>query len=255
MFYKIAILNSDISYSFVIQILSNISKFFIIIIPTISINHYIIYLILDSKDYIKELQNLKNNLIYNYPYNNTIYKIYRLYLSNYTDLSSKYIFIDYTFYNLNNVKIYNYLKSKKYLSILPINKKIKLILYNYFHYLKQQIFWIYHNNLNFLLFIKNYVINYKNNIFLINSNQLNQDFKQISLLFKYSSSNYIYILIDCISNCNKSIILNIIQFIQNNFKSIKLKYNILLLSTNNIVKLNDYNNLITYTTFSNLLYN
>lgn len=255
MFYKMAILNSNLSYSLVLKLLSNISKFYIIITPTVSINHYIIYLILDTGHSIRELQDLKNILIYNYAYNKIIYKIFRLYLSNYTNFSSKYILIDYAFYNLNNIKIYNYLKCRKYLSILQINKKLKLILYNYFNDLKKQIFWIYHKNLNFLLFIKNYVINYNNNVILLESNQINKDSKQISSLFKHKTSNYLYILIDCINNCNKSIISNIIQFIQNNFKFIKQKYNILFLSTDKIVESNYRNNLITYFTFSNLLYN
>jgi hypothetical protein len=257
MFYKMAILNSHLSYSLVLKLLSNISKFYIIITPTISINYYIIYLILESGHSMGELKDLKNLIIYNYAYNKIIYKVFRLYLSNYSNISNNYIFIDYAFYSLQNIKIYNYLKSSKYLNTINTNKKLKHILYNYFHDLKYQIFWIYHKNMKYLTFIKNYISNYNNNIIIFESDKLQSDSNQLSSIFSHRTSNYVYIVINTTNNINdysKNFVSNIISFIKKNLKLIKQKYNIVLLSTDRGVDSSYYTNLITYFTFSNLIY-
>jgi hypothetical protein len=257
MFYKMAILNSQLSYSLVLKLLSNISKFYIIITPTISINYYIIYLILESGHSVGELKDLKNLIIYNYAYNKIIYKIFRLYLSNYSNISNNFILIDYAFYNLRNIKIYNYLKASKYLNTINTNKKLKHILYNYFHDFKYQIFWIYHKNISYLTFIKNYISNYNNNIIIFESNKLQSDLNQLSSILSHRTSNYLYIFINIANNINdysQNFVSNIISFIKKNLKSIKQKYNILLLSTDQVVDSTYYNNLITYFTFSNLIY-
>ena len=257
MFYKMAILNSHLSYSLVLKLLSNVSKFYIIITPTISINYYIIYLILESGNSIGELKDLKNIIIYNYAYNKIIYKIFRLYLSNYSNISNNFILIDYAFYNIKNIKIYNYLKASKYLSIIQINRKLKHTLFNYFHDLKYQIFWIYHQNISYLTFIKNYISNYNNNIILFESDKLQSDLTPLSSILSHRTSNYLYIFIYIANNINdysKNFVSNIIIFIKKNLKSIKQKYNILILSTDRVVDSKYYNNLITYFTFSNLIY-
>ena len=252
-----AILNSHLSYSLVLKLLSNISKFYIIITPTISINYYIIYLILESGHSVGELKDLKQLIIYNYAYNKIIYKIFRLYLSNYSNITNNYILIDYAFYNLKNIKIYNYLKASKYLNTININKKLKHIIYNYFHDLKYQIVWIYHTNISYLTFIKNYISNYTNNIILFESDKLQSDLTQLSSIFSHKTSHYLYIFINIshnIKDYSKNFVSNIISFIKKNLKSIKQKYNILLLSTDLVVDSTYYNNLITYFTFSNLIY-
>lgn len=259
MFYKMAILNSKLSYSLLLKLLSNISKFYIIITPTISINYYIIYLILDSGNSITNLKDIKHLIIYNYAYNKIIYKIFRLYLSNYCNLNTNYIFIDYTLYNIQNIKIYNYLKSSKYLSIFNINKKLKYILYNFLHDLKKQYFWIYHKNITILSFLNNYIINYSNNIILLEYEQIQK--KSIPILTelstnKHKTSNYIYILVNLINNLSNNsqyLISNIITSIQINLKNIKQKYNILFLSNENIINHTYYNNFINYFTFVNLI--
>lgn len=245
MFYKMAITNSHISYSLLVKLLFNISKFYIIITPTISINHYIIYLILDTSHSINELEDIKHTIIYNYGYNKIIYKIFKLFLSNYNSLSNNYIFIDYTFYNLQNIKIHNYFKSNKYLSIIQINKQLKHFLYNFFNELKKQLFWIYHNNSQYLKFLTNYILNYNRNIISLDSSKL---ITKTKLQIKNKLVNYSYILININAN---TLITDIILFIQKYIKS--LKYNILLLSNEKIFNSGYYTNIITCFTFSNLI--
>lgn len=253
MFYKIAIINSKLSYSLLLKLISNISKFYIIITPTISINYYIIYILLENGHTIKDLKDLKHLIIYNYAYNKIIYKIFRLYLSNYSNLYTNYIFIDYAFYNLHNIKIYNYLKSSKYLSLININKKLKHILYNFLHDLNKQFIWIYHTNIAFLVFIKNYIINYNNNIIVLDSEKIQQKSQEL-LTLNNKKSNYIYILVNLtnIINYSQNIIYDIIKNIQTNLKYIKQKYNVLFLSNENLVNKNYNHSIINYYTFLNL---
>ena len=108
-----------------------------------------------------------------------------------------------------------------------------------------------------MTFIKNYISNYTNNIILFESDKLQSDLTQLSSIFSHKTSNYLYIFINISHNINdysKNFVSNIISFIKKNLKSIKQKYNILLLSTDLVVDSTYYNNLITYFTFSNLIY-
>lgn len=253
MFYKLALLNSNLSYSIIIKNLSYISKFFIIITPTISINYYIIYIIIDNKhlfnkQLLNELLDLKKLIIYNFSYNSIIYKLFRIYLTWNNNLINKYLFIDNTFYNLQNIKIYNFLKSNQYVNILNINNKLKYFLYAFLHDINNKITYLYHKNINYLQFIKNFIMayNYKKSI-LFQFNELNL----ISDKFNNSStSNYILInLINCKNNIYK-----FINIIQDNLIKLNKNYNLLLLSNNNNHNNNNNNNLITYFTFSNLIY-
>ena len=249
MFYKLALLNSDLSYSLIIKNLSYISKFFIIITPTISINYYIIYIIIENKhlfnkQLLNELLDLKKIIIYNFSYNSIVYKLFKIYLTWNNNLINKYFFIDYSLYNLQNIKIYNFLKISQYLNILNINNKLKKFLYTFLHEINNKITYIYHKNIHYLEFIKNFIITYDNKkTLLFQFNELNL----ITDKFNNSTtSNYILInLINCKNNIYK-----FINIIQNNLIKLNKNYNLLLLS--NYTQNN--NNLITNLTFSNLIY-
>jgi hypothetical protein len=112
MYYKIII--NENSLSIIYQILKNISKFYIIINPTLNFNYYIIYLLIDNIDHIYLLQKYNINGFF---YNKAIYKIYYYYLQNFTNINN-FILIDCIFYNLLNVKIYNKLNLNNYFKFI-----------------------------------------------------------------------------------------------------------------------------------------
>jgi len=276
MYYKIIINNYILNYSSLCKILKKLSKFYIIINPTISVNYYIIYLIIDNIDNLYLLNKYK---IYGFIYNKIIYKIFYYYLQNYTYINN-YLFIDYTFYNLMDIKIYNTLSFDNYLRLYNIHKPLKSNISNLIRCVNNKIIWIIHKNIKYLNFIMNYITNYINNIKPINyiiitdtidknkePNKNNKSsYKNNQVLInleneinKYKLSNYIMDLKYIIIKLTNSIIdINLIQesinifynklIYQSNtlYKKINHKINILILSNYND---NIYNNYLSYINF------
>lgn len=276
MYYKIIINNYILNYSSLCKILKKLSKFYIIINPTISVNYYIIYLIIDNIDNLYLLNKYK---IYGFIYNKIIYKIFYYYLQNYTHINN-YLFIDYTFYNLMDIKIYNTLSFDNYLRLYNIHKPLKSNISNLIRCVNNKIIWIIHKNIKYLNFIMNYITNYINNTKPINyiiitdridknkepnkNNESSYKYNQVLInleneINKYKLSNYItdlkYIIIKLTNNI---IDINLIQesinifynklIYQSNtlYKKINHKINILILSNYND---NIYNNYLSYINF------
>lgn len=256
MYYKIIINNNIINYPSLYSILKNISKFFIIINPTISLNSYIIYIIIDNIENIHLLHKYKIN---NFIYNKVIYNIFYYYLQNFTNINH-FLLIDYAFYNLMNIQIYNKLSLDNYLSIFKLNPYLKKCISNYIRSVNSKIIWIQHNNYKYLNFINNYISNYKNLVLTSNNLQILQDKSKISKNIKYIivkiSKNITY------SNLNDIIkeIINIFynKLIYNSYtlyKNIQYRFNFMILS--HIYDINDildnYVNYINFLSFNKLL--
>lgn len=71
MYYKIIFNNTIINYSSIYNIINSISKFYIIINPSLSYNYFIIYLILENTNSLKKLKDIKV-----IKYSKIIYKIF-----------------------------------------------------------------------------------------------------------------------------------------------------------------------------------
>lgn len=255
MYYKIILNNMIINYSSIYNIIKSISKFYIIINPSLSYNYFIIYLILENTNSLKKLKNIKV-----IKYSKIIYKIFYYYLLNYKYLTH-YLLIDYTFYNLINFSINNKLSLDAYLNIFKINNILSKNLSNYLRSVNHKIIWIYHNNSKYLNFINNYILSYKlsNTESKINKESSIITTENYNNISSYKNLKYI------ILNFKKSILdidlikesINIFynKMIFNSYKiykKINTKVNILILSntcnTSDII-----NRYITYFTFSKLL--
>lgn len=255
MYYKIILNNTIINYSSIYNIIKSISKFYIIINPSLSYNYFIIYLILENTNSLKKLKNIKV-----IKYSKIIYKIFYYYLLNYKYLTH-YLLIDYTFYNLINFSINNKLSLDTYLNIFKINNILSKNLSNYLRSVNHKIIWIYHNNSKYLNFINNYILSYKlsNTESKINKESSIITTENYNNISSYKNLKYI------ILNFKKSILdidlikesINIFynKMIFNSYKiykKINTKVNILILSntcnTSDII-----NRYITYFTFSKLL--
>lgn len=255
MYYKIILNNTITNYSSIYNIIKSISKFFIIINPSLSYNYFIIYLILENTNNFSNLTKLKYIKIIKY--SKVIYKIYYYYLLNYNN-SIHYLLIDYTFYNLINFTINNKLSLDSYLNIFNINDILKKNISNFIRSVNHKIIWIYHNNDKYLNFINNYILLYKE------SNESNNkqsiihinDYNHITL-----SKNLKYIILNLKNKiCDINLIKESINIFYNKlifnsyklYKKINYKVNILILSnscnTSDII-----NKYITYFTFSKLI--
>lgn len=255
MYYKIILNNSIKNYSSIYNIIKSISKFFIIINPSLSYNYYIIYLILENTNNLTKLKDIKV-----IKYNKIIYKIFYYYLLNYKQ-SSHYLLIDYTFYNLINLTINSKLSLDTYLNIFNINSILSKNLSNYIRSVNNKIIWISHSNNQYLNFINNYILSYKL------SNNESKNNKQSSILItddynnisSYKNLKYIILnfkkpILD-IDLIKESINIFYNKMIFNSYKlykKINTKVNILILSntsnTSDII-----NRYITYFTFSKLI--
>lgn len=266
MYYKIILNNTIKNYSSIYNIIKTISKFFIIISPSLSYNYFIIYLILENNNTLSKLINLtvfnKLNDITIIKYSKVIYKIFYYYLLNY-NYSIHYLLIDYTFYNLINFTINNKLALDSYLNIFNIHNILKKNLSNYIRSINHKIIWIYHNNTQYLNFINNYILTYK--LSNESNNKLSKDKQSIISINDFNNitsyKNLKYIILNLnehISDLNlikESINIFYNKLIFNSYKlykKINYKVNILILSnssnTSDII-----NRYITYFTFSKLL--
>lgn len=276
MYYKIIINNYLLNYSSLCKILKNLSKFYIIINPSISVNYYIIYLIIDNIDKLYLLRKYK---IYGFVYNKIIYKIFYYYLQNFTNIDN-YIFIDYTFYNLMDIKIYNKLSFDNYLKLYKLNKSLKSNISNLIRCVNNKILWIIHKNIKYLNFIINYITNYidnnkqltyitinHNNNYKINTNNNQQIILNLeNAINNFKISHYIMDLKFIIIKLTNTIIdINLIQesinifynklIFQSNtlYKKINHKINILILSNYNDIIYNNYLSYINFCSFSKLI--
>lgn len=255
MYYKIIFNNTIRNYSSIYNIINSISKFYIIINPSLSYNYFIIYLILENTNSLKKLKDIKV-----IKYSKIIYKIFYYYLLNYKNLTH-YLLIDYTFYNLINFSINSKLPLDAYLNIFKINNILSKNLSNYLRSVNHKIIWIYHNNSKYLNFINNYILSYK----LSNTESKNNKESSIITTENYNNISSYKNLKYIILNFKKSILdidlikesINIFynKMIFNSYKlykKINTKVNILILSntcnTSDII-----NRYITYFTFSKLL--
>lgn len=255
MYYKIILNNTIRNYSSIYNIIKSISKFYIIINPSLSYNYFIIYLILENNNSLKKLKDIKV-----IKYSKIIYKIFYYYLLNYKYLTH-YLLIDYTFYNLINFSINSKLSLDAYLNIFKINNILSKNLSNYLRSVNHKIIWIYHNNSKYLNFINNYILSYK----LSNTESKNNKESSIITIDNYNNISSYKNLKYIILNFKKSILdidlikesINIFynKMIFNSYKiykKINTKVNILILSntcnTSDII-----NRYITYFTFSKLL--
>jgi len=258
MYYKIII--NENSLSIIYQILKNISKFYIIINPTLNFNYYIIYLLIDNIDHIYLLQKYNINGFF---YNKAIYKIYYYYLQNFTNINN-FILIDCIFYNLLNVKIYNKLNLNNYLNLFKLTNFIKHQISNFIRCINNKILFIVHNNIKYLNFICNYIYNYKNDSAIItnitSSNELEyNNFKYQISTFNISKLKYIIIKV-LTTNLNYKIINESINLFYNKliikghklYKTIKKNINILIISNYNNLLYN-YNQYVNSITFSKIL--
>lgn len=255
MYYKIILNNTIRNYSSIYNIIKSISKFYIIINPSLSNNYFIIYLILENTNSLQKLKDIKV-----IKYSKIIYKIFYYYLLNYKYLTH-YLLIDYTFYNLINFSINSKLPLDAYLNIFKINNMLSKNLSNYIRSVNHKIIWIYHNNSKYLNFINNYILSYK----LSNTESKNNKESSIITTDNYNNISSYKNLKYIILNFKKSILdidlikesINIYynKMIFNSYKiykKINTKVNILILSntcnTSDII-----NRYITYFTFSKLL--
>lgn len=255
MYYKIILNNTIRNYSSIYNIIKSISKFYIIINPSLSNNYFIIYLILENTNSLQKLKDIKV-----IKYSKIIYKIFYYYLLNYKYLTH-YLLIDYTFYNLINFSINSKLSLDAYLNIFKINNILSKNLSNYIRSVNHKIIWIYHNNSKYLNFINNYILSYK----LSNTESKNNKESSIITTDNYNNISSYKNLKYIILNFKKSILdidlikesINIYynKMIFNSYKiykKINTKVNILILSntcnTSDII-----NRYITYFTFSKLL--
>lgn len=255
MYYKIILNNTIRNYSSIYNIIKSISKFYIIINPSLSNNYFIIYLILENTNSLQKLKDIKV-----IKYSKIIYKIFYYYLLNYKYLTH-YLLIDYTFYNLINFSINSKLSLDAYLNIFKINNILSKNLSNYLRSVNHKIIWIYHNNSKYLNFINNYILSYK----LSNTKSKNNKESSIITTDNYNNISSYKNLKYIILNFKKSILdidlikesINIYynKMIFNSYKiykKINTKVNILILSntcnTSDII-----NRYITYFTFSKLL--
>jgi hypothetical protein len=255
MYYKIILNNTIKNYSSIYNIIKSISKFFIIINPSLSYNYYIIYLILENTNNFINLTKLTDIKIIKY--SKVIYKIYYYYLLNYNN-SIHYLLIDYTVYNLIDLTINNKLSLDSYLNIFNINNMLKKNLSNYIRSVNHKIIWIYHNNNKYLNFIKNYILSYKQS----NESNHKQSIININDYNHFTSyKNLKYIIINLKNKiCDIDLIKESINIFYNKlifnsyklYKKINYKVNILILSnscnTSEII-----NRYISYFTFSKLI--
>lgn len=251
MYYKIILNNTINKYSSIYNIIKSISKFFIIINPSLSYNYFIIYLIIENKYNLIKLKDIKV-----IKYSKIIYKIFYYYLLNYNN-SAHYLLIDYTFYNLINFTINNKLSLESYLNIFSINNILKKNISNFIRSVNHRIIWIYHNQSNYLNFINNYILSYKlsknnkeSSIITINSFSNINSYKNI----KYIILNFKSKVLD-LDLIKESINIFYNRMIFNSYKlykKINTKINILILS-NNINTSDIINKYITYFTFSKLI--
>lgn len=258
MYYKIIVNNSNISSLY--HILKNISKFYIIINPTISLNYYVIYLIIDNIDNLHLLHKYK---IKGFFYNKLIYKIYYTYLKNFTKINH-FIFIDYIFYNLLNVKIYNKLSLDSYLNLFKLTKILQLQIFNFINFINSKIILLVHQNINYLNFISNFIFNYKPNSMILYNINLSIESQYNDFKLKLNNSNIKklkYIIIHIIHPYRNDNIINesinlfynkMIIYGYNIFKTIKKKVNIMILSNYNYLYHN-YNTYFNTYTFSKIL--
>jgi hypothetical protein len=220
MYYKIIIKN--IESIPIISIISNISKFYITITNNFNeVNYLTIYLISKKKKKLIELSKLNNQIIISTIYNKVIHKLIKLYFTP----NINNIFIDYSFYNINNIIIYNLLNIKDYLKLCNFNKTIINTISNFINNLNNKIFYIFNSNSNFLLLIQKCLLYFNNNIIEINNNNENYD---NLLMQKINNSNNVYFIISnsyLIHPCN-----NYYKNIYNTLLKLKLKFNLLILS-------------------------
>ncbi len=252
MYYKIILNNTIKNYSSIYNIIKSISKFFIIINPSLSYNYFIIYLILDNTNNFTNLTKLTDVKIIKY--SKIIYKIYYYYLLNYKN-SIHYLLIDHTFYNLMNFTINNKLSLDSYLNIFNINNILKKNISNFIRSVNNKIIWIYHNNSKYLNFINNYILSYKESNTKQSIIQIN-DYNHIT-----SNKNLKYIILNLknkiydLDLIKESINIFYNKLIFNSYKlykKINYKVNILILS-NSCNTLDIINKYITYFTFSKLI--
>jgi len=253
MYYKLAILNSTISYNNILSIINNISNFYLIITPTTSLNHYIIYFILNNNSNLNKLYEYQSNIIYNYKYNIIIYKIFRLFLT-YNNINN-FIFIDFAFYNLQNIIVINKLKLNKYINIFNINKKIKYIIEKFFTN-KSSTLSIYHSNKSYLHFINNFLTTYNINIISLDYYLIH---KLYDIIINKLNNNYTTTLYLLFNITNNKVINYILKSLQDNIKKIKIEYkksklycNILFLLESE--KINTISSQVKYYTFNKLIY-
>ncbi len=256
MYYKIIINKYIINYSSLYSILKNISKFYIIINPTVSVNYYVIYIIIDN---IENLHLLHKYKIKNLIYNKIIYNIFYYYLQNFTNVNH-FLLIDYSFYNLMNIKIYNKLSLDKYLSLFNLNLNFKKDISNFIRSVNNKILWIQHNNYKYLNFINNYISNYKNLTLTIDNIQILTEKSKISKNIKYI---IIKLSKDLTYNDLNDMIKEIINIFYNKliynsyllYKNIKNRFNFMILS--DIYNINEifdnYVNYINFISFNKLL--
>lgn len=268
MYYKIIINNYILNYSSICKLLKTLSKFYIIIQPTSSINYYIVYLILDNIDNLYLLNKYK---IHGFIYNKIIYNIFYYYLQNFTN-NNHYFFIDYTFYNLTNINIYNKLSFDNYLKIYSLNKGFKNHISNFIRCVNNKIIWIIHKNKKYLNFIVNYISIYINNSKslnyilyspVLNNSNIIKDFENTINNYKLSNCiiNLKYIIINLTNNIDIKLIQETINIFYNKliyqfnliYKKINHRINILILSNfhNNIY--NTYLSYINFYTFNKLI--
>lgn len=253
MYYKLAIIN--LSYNNIISLMNKISKFYIIITPTLLLNQYIIYYILNKNSNLKKIYRLQSNIIYHSKYNNIIYKIFQLFLTYNNSKINNFIFIDFTFYNLQNIKAINHLQLSKYLNLLNINKKIINNL-NKFFINNSNILVIYHLNNSYLLFIQNLLITYNYNIIVLNYSLINNLYNIIINKLKTNYNTPLYFLFNISQSRLITNILNTIQItiqkIQKEYNYSKLYYNILYLLNSENIEI--FSNKVQYYSFSKLIY-
>lgn len=223
--YKLYIKIDSLSYYKLLSFLKKISNLFIIIHFDKNIKYYLIYCKIND---INNLNIINNNNIYNQKCNKFLYKLLFKYYKLYNN-TLEYLFIDNHILNILNINIFNNLDFHDYLNIFNFNIKIKNILNNYIKHHTQFIFQITHTDINYLLFIKNLILNYKKRKIYIILNNLN--YKKFKLLYidkkNYFKYKYIILLNNVDYYLNTSVINTLFNYknINNN------KVNILILST------------------------
>lgn len=229
MYYKLIVKNIEIIT--IKSYISKISKFYIIITKNFNIinngkfNYLIIYLILKNKDKLLELSKFNNKIIISTTYNKIIHKIFYLYL---TPKLTNNIFIDYSFYNLNNISVYSTLSIKYYIQLVKFNSTIKNTIINFFNKINNKLYYIFNSKINYLVFIKNYLLHFDNTIIEINNN-INITKQQI----KISNSNSIYFILINHTLSKYQSYSHYCKYIYNSLVQSNINFNLLVLSTNN----------------------
>lgn len=226
MYYKIIVKNIESIY--IISLISKISKFYIIITNNyIKFNYLIIYLISKNKNKLIELSKLNNQIILSTTYNKVIHKLFKLYLKPHINN----IFIDYSFYNTNDITIYNSLNIKYYLKLCNFNKIIMNTICNFINNLNNKIFYILNSNFDYLLLIQKCLLHFNNNIIEIkNENKINGNNDDYLLMQNINYYNNAYFII---SNSQLTYLPNnYYKNIYNQLLKLKIKFNLLILSNN-----------------------